>query len=126
MSTEQNKLITRRWLEAWNTRSVGTLEALADQTFAVGFTMHDKGQPGSPMGREGIKQFVREVLKNTPDIQITIDDIIAEGDRVVYFITINGTNAQTGKPERTMSMSIGRFTNGLLAEAWGIDVHVEP
>jgi predicted SnoaL-like aldol condensation-catalyzing enzyme len=125
MSTEQNKAITRRWLEEWNTRSVSRLEALADETFTADFIVHDNGQPASTMGREGVKQFVREVLKNTPDIHITVEDIIAEGDRVVYFITISGTNALSGKPERTLDMEIGRFANGLLAEAWGIDVRVE-
>ncbi len=126
MSSEENKANTRRWLEAWNTRSVSVLDALVDQTFSVDFIMHDKGRPAAPMGREGVKQFVRGVLKNTPNIQITIDDIVAECDRVVYMISITGTNALSGKPEHTLDMSIGRYANGLIAEAWAVDVQVDP
>jgi predicted SnoaL-like aldol condensation-catalyzing enzyme len=126
MSTIENKAITRRLLEAWNTRSVSILENLVDETFTADFVVHDKGQPGMMIGREGVKQFMRRVLKNTPDIHITIKDMIAEGDRVATLVTISATNALSGKLERTVDMKIRRFANGLIAEQWAINVRVDP
>jgi ketosteroid isomerase-like protein len=126
MTTEENKATIRRFLEAWNTRSVSTMEALADKTYAPEYITNDRGQPASMMGLEGCKQYVRNVLKNIPDIQITIENLIAEGDRVVFFVTIRGTNAQSGKPVHSVDMEICRFANGLVAENWSVYMPVEP
>ena len=125
MSTEQNKAVLRRWFEAWNTRSVSVLEALADEIFTTDFVVHDKAQPAAVMGREGIKQFVRDVLKNTPDIHITVEDMTAEGDRVAIRYTPAGTDASTGKPTRTLVIQVSRMAGGKMAEAWSLDVPAE-
>ena len=77
------------------------------------------------MGREGIKQFVRDVLKNTPDFHLTVEDMFAEGDRVAVRYTPAGTNASTGKPTRTLVIQICRMVGGKMAEAWGIDAPTE-
>jgi ketosteroid isomerase-like protein len=125
MSTEENKAILRRWFEAWNTRSVSVLEALVDETFTADFVAHVNAQPAARMGREGMKQFVRTGLKNTPDIHITVEDMIAEGDRVAVRYTPAGTDASTGKPTRTLVIQICRMVGGKMAEAWAANVPAE-
>jgi len=126
MSTEENKAILRRWFEAWNSRSVSVLETLVDETFTADFVSHINSQPAERTGREGMKQFVREVLKNTPDTRLTVEDMIAEGDRVAVRYTPSGTEASTGKPTRTLTIQICRMADGKMAEAWAIMLPAEP
>jgi predicted SnoaL-like aldol condensation-catalyzing enzyme len=126
MSTSENKAVLRRWFEAWNTRSVSTLEALVDETFAVDFVAHMGAQPAAKMGREGMKQFVRDVLKNTPDFQLTVEDMIAEGNRVAVRYTPAGTDTSTGKFTRTLVIQICRMVGDKMAEVWGVDVPAVP
>jgi ketosteroid isomerase-like protein len=122
MSTSENKAVLRRWFDAWNTRSVSALEALVDETFTADFVLHDKAQPAAAVGQEGVKQFVRDVLRNTPDIRVTSEDMIAEGDRIAMRYTVASTDASTGKSTRLLNIDIYRFANGKIAEVWGIDV----
>ena len=122
MSTEANKATNRRWFEGWNTRDVSVLENLADKTFTTDFILHDPSFPAFPPGPASVKQFVRDVLKNTPDVHITIEDIVAEGDRLACRFELRGTDVSTGKPVHLLIMSIGRFAGGKIAEAWQLGV----
>ena len=124
MSPEENKAILQRWFEAWNARSVPALVALVDETFTADFVVHMNAQPAA-MGRDGMKQFVRDVLKNTPDFHLTVEDMIAEGDRVAVRYTPAGTDASTGKPTRTLVIQICRMVGGKMAETWAINVPAE-
>jgi ketosteroid isomerase-like protein len=126
MNTEQNKTILHRWLEGWNKGSIEGLEKLAEETFTADFIIFDKGQPGEVAGKEGVKQFVRDVFKNSSDIHITVEDLIAEGEKVVAVYTVRGVNKATGEAEHTADIDCYRFTNGKIVEAKGIDVRVEP
>jgi ketosteroid isomerase-like protein len=126
MSTEQNKTIIRRWLEGWNKGSQSGLEALAEETFTADFVIFDKGQPGEVAGIEGVKQFVGEVFKNSSDVHITVEDLIAEGDVVVARYTVRGVNKATGEADYIVAIDCNRFSNGKVAESRGIDVQVEP
>ncbi len=126
MSTEKNKALFRRWMEAWSTRDVSVLDALVPETFTPDFVIHDKAQPPAVMGHEGVKQFVRAALKNTPDIRITVEDILAEGDRLACRYEVSGTDAASSKPTRLLNLDIWRFADGKAAEAWGLDVPGEP
>ena len=126
MSTEQNKAGLRRWMEGWSTRSMSVMEPLVDEIFTADFTIHDKGQPAAPVGREGVKQFVRDALKNTPDIHVATEDMIAQGDRVAWRGAVSGTDVSTGKPTRLLIIEFYRFAGGKIAEGWSIDVQAEP
>jgi ketosteroid isomerase-like protein len=126
MSIEQNKAIIRRWLEGWNKGSQSGLEVLAEETFTADFVIFDRGQPGEVTGIEGVRQFVCEVFKNSSDIHLTIEDLIAEGDKVADRYTVRGVNKATGIPEHTAVMENYRFANGKIVEAWSIEVPVEP
>ena len=114
MSLEENKAIVRRFVESYNTRNLGLFDDLLapdyfDQT--------------SKVGPEGLKQLMNMAFKAFPDFHETIEDIIAEGDKVWVRITFTGTHtgefmgiAPTGKKLTTEMVDIFRIVNGKLVE----------
>src|ERR1700682_1223137 len=99
MSVEENKTIIRRvFAEALNQ---GKLE-LVDQLFTADFVDHST--PEQATGPAGVRDFFSSVRSGFPDIHVSIDDIIAEGSKVVVRTTWHGThlgryagNEPTGK-----------------------------
>ena len=76
-------------------------------------------------GPEGFKQFVTTFITAFPDLHLTIDDMVAEGDKVALRITARGTHqgdfmgiAPTGKQVTAPGIVIQRLTGGKLAEGW--------
>src|SRR5947207_1147498 len=89
MSTEQNKAIIQRWVkEAWN---AGNL-VLADELYAADYAYRDPSAPPMPAGPEAIKQVVATYRAAIPDMRFEIEDMIAEGDKVVWRWMARGTN----------------------------------
>jgi len=83
------------------------------------------------VGREGLKQLFNMGLKAFPDWHETIEDIIAEGDKVWVHLAYTGTHkgefmglAPTGKKITTMAVDIYRIVNGKLAEYWNVTDNV--
>jgi len=121
MSTEQNKSIVRRWVEeGWNKRNT----ALIDQLFTPNFYQHETG-PETVKSSETLKPFVAGYLSAFPDLQFTIEDLIAEGDRVVWRFKATGTNTgpfmggpTTGKAIAVTGTITFRLENSRMAEAW--------
>jgi len=90
MSTESNKAIARRFLE--EVFGQGKL-AVADEIVAPDHVDHGPGAlPGVPHGPEGSKMLVTGYRNAFPDIHFTIDEQIAEGDKVVTRWTGHGTH----------------------------------
>jgi predicted ester cyclase len=123
VSTEENKAIIRRWLkEGW---SEGNL-ALADQLIDPGFVVHGAGGQPTPSGPAGVKQLVAAWRTGFPDGQMNVDDLFAEGDKVVIRMTWTGTHrggfyghAPTGRRVSVTSIGIDRVANGKIVEGWG-------
>ena len=125
MSTETNKAISRRFLE--EIFSQGKL-AVADEIVAPSHV--DRGPsalPGLPPGPEGSKLLVTVYRNAFPDLQFTIDEQIAEGDKVVTRWTGHGTHKgelagipPTGKASTVTGMTVDRIVNGKIVESWGI------
>ncbi|MFI9550734.1 ester cyclase [Nonomuraea endophytica] len=73
------------------------------------------------------------LLRAFPDIRVTVEDVVADGDKVVYRNTVTGTHlgeyrgiAPTGNAITYQEIFIARFADGLVAEIWGIaDVHTQ-
>src|SRR5579884_2335967 len=120
MSVEQeNKALIRRYFEAIDT---GKIEAL-DEFVAADFFDHSPF-PGTSADREGLKQAFIISQASTPGYH-TVDDLIAEGDKVVARISGYGTHAgeimgvpATGKPLQFSSISIWRIADGKIVEHW--------
>src|SRR5690242_4961310 len=87
MSIEENKQIVRRYQEIYNSNNLGALDEVVSQNLLTPRIM-----PGIPSGIEGAKIAHQMMLTGFPDYQTVIDDLIAEGDKVVARITMSGTH----------------------------------
>lgn len=121
MSAEENKAIGRRvFEEIW---SQGKLE-LADELLDADFVGH--AGPDETRGLEGVKRFMSNFRSAFPDLQVTIEDQIAEGNKVVTRWTARGTHegefrgiASTGKQVVITGITIQRIAGGKIVEGWG-------
>jgi steroid delta-isomerase-like uncharacterized protein len=103
--------------------SAGNL-ALADELLAPDYVMHFPGAPAS-VDREGHKQLVMMFRTGFPDWNETVEDVIAEGDKVVIRVTGRGTHEgefqgipPTGNRVTATGVGIGRIEDGRIAETW--------
>ncbi len=125
MLTDQNKAVVQRWFDAINNKDLSVCDQVADKTYAFDFTLHDPGFPKSAVpvpGPTGAKQFIRQLISNSPDVHLSIGDMIAEGDKVAFRFTVNSTDATTGKQTSLLIISIVRFVGGKFAEEWELGV----
>jgi steroid delta-isomerase-like uncharacterized protein len=121
MSTEQNKSIVRRWVEeGWNKGNL----TVVDQVYAPDYVQHESS-PMPVTSSEALKQYVAGYRTAFPDLHATIDDLIAEGDKVVWRFTSTGTHdgpfmgiPPTGKHGVVPGIVIFRLENSRIAEAW--------
>ncbi len=87
--SEENKALIQRFVEeAFNK---GNLD-VADEVYASTFISHDPTAPEGQGSPEGVKQFVNTYLSAFPDGHTTVEDSIAEGDKVAYRWTFRGTH----------------------------------
>src|SRR6266566_7237188 len=123
MSTEDNKALNRRlFQEFWDQKNL----AVADELLAANHVDHTPGSPpGLPPGPEGFKQFASVYFTAFPDLRITIDDMVAEGDTVVTRWTAQGTNTgslfgmpATNKSATVTGITIYRIAGGKIVETW--------
>jgi steroid delta-isomerase-like uncharacterized protein len=120
---EQLKLLARRAIdEVWNQGNL----AVIDELTAPNATFHDPSVPGGKFtGPEGMRQFVQIYRGAFPDVRITIDDQVVEGDKVVSRWTATGTHkgdlmglAPTQKRATVTGIDIDRYQDGKVVEAW--------
>ena len=123
MSVEQDKALVRQFVEEIFNR--GNM-SVVDKLFAADFVEHEELPPGIPRDREGVIQLTSMLRSAFPDFKATIDDIIAEGDKVVIRQTWTGTQKGEfmGIPPTGKSVSIGvidiiRMADGKVVEHWG-------
>ena len=122
MQPEENKTVIRRFLKDFF--EGGNLE-LADELFAPDYVLHDPAVPGEVRGPEGIKQFVSMYRSAYPDTHFTVEDQIAEGDRVVTRWTGQGTHEgelmgipPTGNRVTVTGIEFDRVSDGKMQETW--------
>ena len=124
MSTEENKALARREIEEiFNAK--GNLDAAAEEIYAPNYISHLPAGNEDLRGLEAIKQFAAGLRRAFPDLQITIEDQIAEGDKVVSRLRSRGTHrgelwgiAATGRQAEVSSVSTNRIEGGKLVEHW--------
>ena len=122
-TTEANKHLVRRYFE--ETFNTGK-DSRFDEFFARDFVDHN-GFPGQIPGPQGVREGYRLWCLGFPDTHATIEDIIAEGDKVVIRTTGRGTHlgefqgvAPTGKSIEIGAISIFRVVEGKIKERWGL------
>jgi len=117
----QNKLILRRFFEELFNQ--GDLTA-ADEIISVAYRNHN-AVPGELPGREGLKHWVTQMRAAVRDLYLTIEDQIAEGDKVVTRWKATGIQQggfaglpPTSKPMAITAIQIHRVVDGQIQESW--------
>ncbi len=121
MSDAENKTIARRFNEdVWGKGDQAALEELLDPNFVD----HD-ALPGQPPGREGHAQILAAFRSAFPDLNVTTEDIVSEGDKVVSRWTARGTHqgellgiAPTGNGVTIKGIDVLRVAEGRIVERW--------
>src|SRR5260370_4396294 len=121
MSTEGNKALIRRGTEVLNRGNVTEISTTLDELFVPDFVRHDPA--GGFRSREDYKQFLFSLLAALPG-QFTIEDLIAEGDKVVLRYAFRRTHQgqwrglpPTGKPVTFTGIFIYRILYSKTAQA---------
>jgi steroid delta-isomerase-like uncharacterized protein len=120
--SEANKNVVRRLFEeVWNKSNL----PVADEIFAPTYIHHDPSTPDVGRGPESEKKRATLYRTAFPDLRLTIEEIIAEGETVMARWSCRGTHkgdlsgiAPTGKHIIISGVSITRFANGKLVEGW--------
>jgi predicted ester cyclase len=128
MSTEENKALARRWWEMEDFRGIKadeveeTTKRVIAEIFAPDFVAY---APEGDMPYEAFVQFNIAFLAAFPDANFTIEDMIAEGDKVALRYKSRGTHQgtfmgipATGKMIESSGMVMGRIAGGKFVEGW--------
>ncbi len=124
MSAEENKVLMSRFLEeVFNKKNLAAI----DEFIAPNQVDHTL-PPFLPTTPEGTKRAIDMFLKAFPDVHLTVEDMIAEGDKVVTRYTSHGSQKgafmgipPTGKQMTVSSIVIARIVDGKIVEEWGLD-----
>jgi steroid delta-isomerase-like uncharacterized protein len=121
--SESSKSVVRRYLE----EPTGENLAAVDELFAPTAVVHDPGRPAPEPGPEGQKQVISGVFAAFPDFRFTVEDLVAEGDRVAARFVGEGTHRgalfglpPTGRRVRFSGMAIYRVADGQIQEGWAM------
>ncbi len=122
--SENNKDLVRRWFEeVWNN---GRADAIDEMLAADGIVHGLSDESGSPLrGAVAFRGFHQNFKSAFPDITVIVEDVIAEGDKVVARCTVRGQHmgdtlgfAATERSVEFTGIAIARIENGQIAEAW--------
>ena len=123
---EANRAAIKRFVDAANAHDSKLLSEVVDEVF------DPEMRSGNPMpieasGSEGVKKVFALLHAAFPDLHIGVEDLIAEGDKVVTRERITGTHlgnymglSATGKRVAYNEITISRFENGRIVEAWAV------
>lgn len=117
---ERNKALVRRWIEeGFNKRDTTVVDEIFVETPAIN---------GLLIGRESLKQSMRRRFTAFPDLQVTIEEMIGEGDKVGIWYTARGTHrgefegiTPTGKPVNWSGVDLLRVEGGKISQGRFID-----
>lgn len=121
MSDEQNKTKVRYYFEeVWNKGNLAVVDEVVDANVV------DHNIPSvTPAGSEGQKVFVQVIHSAFPNLTLTVQDLLADGDKVIVRFSIRGTHQRdfmgippTGKSINVSAISIYRFEGDKCVELW--------
>ena len=111
-------LIRRFYEEAWTRGEFGVIDHLFAGDYICSF-------PGSPPGPEGERRHVAMMRATSPDLQVTVDDLVAEGETVMARLSLSGTDTggflgrpPTGRRVTYWAVTVFRFTGDQVSACW--------
>jgi len=117
MSVEQNKAVISKY---WDELNKGNL-AHMDECFATNFA--NRRIDGTVIDRDGYKQLNATLLKGFPDLHVTVNQMVGEGENVAFWFTLSGTNLgelrgspPTGKHLTILEAYFARLEGGKITE----------
>jgi steroid delta-isomerase-like uncharacterized protein len=122
-ATDANLALVRRFIEDfWAGGDLSRVE----EFLAPEYVEHNL-LPGQAPGLEGYRQRFVALRAAFPDVRIVIDDLLAEGDRVMARVSIEGTHLgpflgqpPSGRIARMAAINVYRVANGRIVERWGV------
>jgi predicted ester cyclase len=123
MSLEDNKQLARDYFKAFLAKDVAWFRAHIEP----GFRRHDPGLPFEVVGPQGVEQLADALLPAIPDMRLDIEDVVAEGEKVLVRLTIHGTHGgellgipPTGRTLQVAVLDLFHIRDGRLAEHWAL------
>jgi steroid delta-isomerase-like uncharacterized protein len=124
VSVEETKAVMRRYYEeAWNGRDLAVLDTL----LSPDYVNHSPFVPELPVGPEGVPMVMQALWHAFPDLTFTIEDVVAEDDRVATRTVLRGTNTgdfmgapPTGRAVEVGMVSFERVAGGRIVDHWRI------
>jgi steroid delta-isomerase-like uncharacterized protein len=121
--SEEHKALARRSWEIGTEGSLDTLEDALKEVYAEDLVLHEPDE--DIVGIEGLKQFLSMIRAAFPDLRVTLEDAIAEGEKVVSRWTAQGTHqgelmgiAPTGNRVTLTGITIHRIEDAKIVEEW--------
>lgn len=120
MSTAENKALVRRMIDAWNHGDLAGMSAY----WAPGMVHHSRG---GTLDAQQVAGAMGGVMSAFPDLKMSIEEMIAEGDKVASLLTLTGTHtgtflgiSPTGKSVSVSLQGVVRIQDGKVTEHWGV------
>ena len=121
-----NKALVRRYLD--EVLSAGRLDQL-DQLLAADFVDSTPGAPKDVRGPEVVRAAQQRGREIFPKVEYKVEDLIAEGDKVVARYTVratsHGSDSSPGRPIEVTGVTIFRIADGKIREAWIVNDQIE-
>ena len=124
--SEQNKAVFQKMMSALNSKDLTTLESVVADDF-----VDNDAMPGMATDREGMINMMHMFLGAFPDLNLTVNHWVAEGELVVGAMTTSGTQTgefmgmpPSGKKFSMSEMHMARVANGKIVEHWGVGDHM--
>jgi steroid delta-isomerase-like uncharacterized protein len=121
-----NKATVRRFDDVVSTGDAEVISKTIDELVEPDVLIH-MPLPIQATGAQALKQVWAMLLRGLPDLHVAVEDVIAEGDKVVSRNTVTGTHQgeyrglpPTGKSVTYNEIFIFRFAGGRIAEIWGV------
>lgn len=121
MSAAEHKALIRRIVDSFNTGDLDTAEPCFSEDFV------DHGRPFLPPGRQALRAFYEGMSQAIADFRITVEDMVAEGDRVVVRAVATGRHVgelmgipATGRQFTLHVIDINRIVDGRIVERWAV------
>jgi len=125
MMEEANKVLIQRLYDALNTHDLSVVDEIIAEDWICHRGMGTSPDGATLRGRDVFKQTALGNLQAFPDVTITIDDILADGDKVAFRLTMRGTFTgsfrgipPTNKPMSIWGINIYQIRDGQIVESW--------